>query len=89
MGRVALLGPQSEAVQSVTSPPETIAIECPPCGREYEDWWRPSLNLDLENFDDEYLGQASSATCTGCGHRVELGSLVVEGGVWHWPDLAP
>jgi hypothetical protein len=74
----------------VTSPPERIQVECPRCGREYEDWYRGSVNLDLEGWDandpevQEYLRECSTATCPRCGHVVELDMLVVEGNVWRW-----
>ena len=66
----------------MTSPPEQIRVRCPRCGREYDDWYRPSVNLDLDDFDEEYLRRASTATCPACGLVVEIGSLVVEGDVW-------
>ena len=66
----------------MTSPPQQIHVRCPRCGREYDDWYRPSVNLDLDDFDEEYLRQASTATCPDCGHTVEIGTLVVDGGVW-------
>ena len=25
------------------------------CGHIYEDWYRPSINLSLDDFDDDYL----------------------------------
>lgn len=62
----------------MTSPPQRVRVTCPECGREYEDWWRPSINLALgEHFDEEYLEAARSATCPGCGHRVYFDQLVV------------
>jgi len=67
----------------VTSPPEKIEVECPVCGRHYQDWHRPSVNLSLgDDFDEEYLREASTATCPDCGHVVELDTLVVENDVW-------
>jgi hypothetical protein len=72
----------------VTSPPTHIQVECPRCGRQYEDWYRASINLDLEGWhaDDpeveQYLRECSTATCPGCGHVVELDTLVVEGNLW-------
>jgi hypothetical protein len=66
----------------MTSPPQRIRVVCPGCGREYDDWWRPSVNLDLEHFDEEYLEQCRSACCPHCGHRVEFDVLVVENGVF-------
>jgi hypothetical protein len=32
--------------------------------------------------DPDYLKEASTAVCPGCGHRVDLRSLVVRDGVW-------
>ena len=68
----------------MTSPPRKINVECPKCGARYDDWHRPSINLDLDNFDEEYLRRASTATCPSCGHVVELRTLVVEGDVWRF-----
>ena len=39
----------------MTSPVEKIVVQCPECGKCYEDWWRPSINLQLDDFDDDYL----------------------------------
>ncbi|HUT09378.1 MAG TPA: hypothetical protein VMY42_02690 [Thermoguttaceae bacterium] len=39
----------------MTSPPEQIDVECPKCGQVYSDWYRPSINLTLDDLDDEYL----------------------------------
>jgi hypothetical protein len=69
----------------MTSPPEQITVECPRCAEEYEDWYRPSINLNLESFDEEYLREASTATCPSCHFVVELPTLVVEGDVWRFP----
>jgi endogenous inhibitor of DNA gyrase (YacG/DUF329 family) len=62
----------------MTSPPEQILVECPSCHHVYEDWWRPSINLQIEDFDDEYLREASTATCPKCGKKVDLEVLTVE-----------
>ena len=52
-------------------------------GTAYQDWFRPSINLSLDDFDDEYLDRATSATCPNCKHKVALDVLVVrEDGVW-------
>ncbi len=70
---------------TVTSPPENITIKCPECRHIYEDWYRPSINLTLEDFDDDYLEEASTATCPVCKHKVRLGVLVVRNdGVWEF-----
>ena len=66
----------------MTSPPESITVNCPLCGCEYQDWWRPSVNLDLEDFDPAYLEECSSATCPRCGLRVPLATLTVQDGVF-------
>jgi len=69
----------------LTSPPQKIRVECPRCNRQYDDWYRASINLDLDPWADEaYLREASTATCPDCGHVVELGGLVVEGDVWRF-----
>jgi hypothetical protein len=68
----------------VTSPVEEIRVECPRCTAIFDDWTRGSLNLDLDDFDDEYVREASTATCPECGFVVDLGALVVEGEVWRW-----
>ena len=41
----------------------SIQVECPERGTQYEDWYRGSINLALDDFDDEYLEQATTATC--------------------------
>ena len=52
----------------------------------------PSVNLDLDPFDSEYVEQCSTATCPECQHKVNLDVLVVEDGVFmmgfrnHRPD---
>jgi hypothetical protein len=67
----------------VTSPPERIQVLCPKCGTTHQDWYRASLSLTLDHFDDEYIRQASTATCPTCGTVVELGTLIVdEDGTW-------
>jgi predicted RNA-binding Zn-ribbon protein involved in translation (DUF1610 family) len=65
-------------------PPQRIVVECPECGERYEAWFRASMNLDLEDFSEDDMREASTATCRSCGHVVELGSLIVEDGVWRW-----
>jgi hypothetical protein len=66
----------------MTSPVEQIRVECPRCGREYDDWRRGSVNLNLDDFDDDYLRACSTAACPECGFVVGLDTLVVEGNVW-------
>ena len=69
----------------MTSPPEWITVECPRCGVLYRDWHRASINLDLDDLDEEYLRQATTARCPSCKLVVKLSTLVVEGDVWRFP----
>ena len=64
----------------MTSPAMQIRVACPSCGVEYDDWFRPSVNLDLDPWADEaYLRECETATCPKCGTVVELDkTLVVE-----------
>jgi len=68
----------------MTMPIETIKVRCPNCQKIYKDWYRGSINLDLENFDDDYIDQCSSATCPKCGHKVYFANLVVKNGVFQF-----
>ncbi len=40
------------------------------------------MNFGLDDFDEEYPREASTATCPSCGHVVELDALIVTGDVW-------
>ena len=66
----------------VTTPPKAITVECPHCGTRYDDWYRPSLNFDIEEFDADYVRESTTATCPTCGTIVGLETLIVQGGVW-------
>ena len=68
--------------ESVTSPPEEITVQCPKCGHSYEDWFRASINLDLDPFDSEYREECSTAKCPQCTQTVNLDMLIVENGVF-------
>ena len=61
----------------MTSPVEKIFVKCPGCKFHYEDWTRASVNLNIDDFYEEYLEQVSTATCPKCGFRVDLGTLIV------------
>lgn len=69
----------------MTSPVERIEVECPRCETVFETLWRASVNLDLgEDWTAEEIEAATTGVCPACGHRVELGSLVVDAGVWRF-----
>ena len=71
----------------MTTPPEKITVEYPECSAVYGDWFRASMNLMLDDFDEDYIDEASSATCPNCGHRVDLDVLIIEeDGVWRSRD---
>lgn len=59
------------------SPPESITVHCPKCGIDYQDWWRPSINLALDDFDDDYIEAATTSTCPSCGYKVAHHVLLV------------
>lgn len=59
----------------MSSPPELILVFCP-CGALYTDSWRPSLNLSLEDFSDEYVEEVSSTTCPSCKLKTPMGTLL-------------
>ena len=61
----------------MTSPPTSIRVRCPKCGTSYEDWYRPSINLALDDFDEDYLRSASTATCPNCETVVDVETLLV------------
>jgi predicted RNase H-like nuclease len=67
----------------MTAPPRSIVVKCPECGHIYQDWYRSSINLTLEPFDEEYLEQATTSTCPKCGYKVRHEVLIVrDDGVW-------
>jgi RecJ-like exonuclease len=67
----------------MSSPIETITLVCPTCQKQFETWYRASMNLKLDDFDEEYVREATVKTCPRCGAEVRLGSLIVgQDGVW-------
>lgn len=52
----------------MSSPIEEIEVLCPACGEIYTDWYRASLNLEFDDFDEEYIEEASTATCPNSPH---------------------
>jgi hypothetical protein len=59
----------------MSTPPELILLWCP-CGTVYLDSWRASMNLSLEDFNDEYIERMSSTTCPKCRAKERLGTLL-------------
>ena len=67
----------------MTSPCKLISITCPGCGATYTDSYRPSINLTLDDFDDDYLDEVTSSTCPHCNYKVRHNVLTVrKDGVW-------
>ncbi len=59
----------------MTSPTREIEVTCPDCGHSYQDWYRPSINLSLDDFDDEYLEEATTTPCPECGVKYDVEAL--------------
>ena len=72
----------------MTSLPKQVRVRCPKCDTVYEDWIRPSINLMIEDWDEDDLEDATSVTCPHCKHRMSVEVLIVhEDGVWEFrPD---
>jgi hypothetical protein len=63
----------------MTSPITQITVMCPNCGEVFKDWWRASVNAELDPglATDEYLDEASTAKCPNCKEHIELGPVTV------------
>ncbi len=61
----------------MTSPIEDIQVTCEACGHEYRDWYRASINLALDDFDEEYIHEATTTTCPKCGRCADVEALIV------------
>jgi len=70
---------------TTTSPEEEVRVHCPRCGHRFKDWWRPSINLDQDNFEEEYLERATTADCPQCHTRIQLDAVVVQDGAFVRP----
>lgn len=68
----------------MTSPVEEVTVRCPGCGHVYRDWFRASVNLALDDFDDDYLRQCSTATCPRCATVTGFDSVVVADDAETW-----
>ncbi len=74
----------------MTSPVEEVEVECPSCGTVYKDWYRASLNLMLDDFDEDYIREATTATRPSCSFTVDFGGLIVrEDGVFEVGSARP
>ena len=64
-GAVARYGP-AVAVE----PRRRLTVECPRCGRCYEEWPvpAPDLELDPELADPGFLAACATSTCPHCGY---------------------
>ncbi len=70
----------------MSSPIEILHVVCPGCGNRYEAPFRASMNLRIDNFDEAYVKEMSTGVCANCGHKVALGSLIVQtDGSWRFP----
>ncbi|MGA2912574.1 MAG: hypothetical protein ABSE07_03565 [Methanoregula sp.] len=56
----------------MTSPPREITANARTAGKVFEDWYRASVNLMLDDFDDAYPDGCSRATCPGADKRSDL-----------------
>ena len=63
-------------------PIEEVTIKYPQCDRIYSDWYKGSINLDLDDFDEDYIDKCSSAVCPDCGHKVYFETLIVKKGIF-------
>jgi predicted RNA-binding Zn-ribbon protein involved in translation (DUF1610 family) len=61
----------------MTSPIRAVTVKCPSCGKQYETSYRPSINLQLDHFDEAYIKKVTTAKCPHCGHTVSFNVLVV------------
>ena len=59
----------------MSTPPELILVWCH-CGAVYSGPSRPSMNLSIEHFDDEYVERMSSTSCPNCRSHSRLGTLL-------------
>ena len=57
----------------MTSPPKLVEVDCPRCGDVYETYYRPSINLTLdEDWSEDELREATTGTCPRCEFVVGL-----------------
>ena len=61
----------------MTLPAKEIKVTRPQCGTVYKDWYRPSINLRLDHFDENCPEEATTSTCPSCRYGVSHGVLIV------------
>ena len=66
----------------MTTPLRPITVSCRNCSTEFETWYRPSINLDLDPMTDDELEEMATKTCPECGTRIPLDTLTVNGDEW-------
>ncbi|HDS1199506.1 TPA: hypothetical protein QDZ95_003030 [Shewanella algae] len=64
----------------MTMPPQDVIIECPVCGHEYSAMIRPSINRQLDNFDDAYVKCVTTSECPSCQAKIRSGLVVDKDG---------
>lgn len=67
----------------MSSPVQDISVICPSCHHTFTTWHRASLNLQLDNFDEDYIRSATLKVCPQCRAEIRLNSLIVgRDGIW-------
>jgi hypothetical protein len=67
----------------MTTPPREVTVRCQRCGTVFQDWYRASVNLAVEGWDENdpdvqaYLEECSTATCPECGLRQPVADVLV------------
>jgi len=44
-----------------------------------------SVNLVLDDFDEDYLDECSGVTCADCGYKIEFDTFIVDKGTFIEP----
>ena len=73
----------------VTSPVEEILVRCPRCRHLYRDWWRASINPQLDlalGADLDYLDATRTAICPACGAHTAVEELTPRRDLWRADD---
>jgi hypothetical protein len=66
----------------MTSAIEAFDVLCPQCGYLYQDWYRPLVNLEYDDFDNEHLEECGSAVCPNCQFTIYFDSLIFKDGMF-------